>query len=112
AVCRSRARRFWPRSSAAAALPSPKAAGTSRRRSGSIPMTQSTSAGFVEEVELAGHIIDSLLLPKVLDEIITHGGSYVLRDIRIGQRQTDTSFVKIAVQAPTAALLGEILDAI
>jgi lysine-ketoglutarate reductase/saccharopine dehydrogenase-like protein (TIGR00300 family) len=75
-------------------------------------MTQSTSAGFVEEVELTGHIIDSLLLPKVLDEIITHGGSYVLRDIRIGQRQTDTSFAKIAVQAPTAALLGEILDAI
>jgi lysine-ketoglutarate reductase/saccharopine dehydrogenase-like protein (TIGR00300 family) len=75
-------------------------------------MTQSTSGGYVEEVELAGHIIDSLLLPKVLDEIITHGGSYVLRDIRIGQRQTDTSFAKIAVQAPTAALLGEILDAI
>ena len=33
---------------------------------------------FVEEVELQGHIIDSLLLPKVLDEILTHGGT--LRD--------------------------------
>ena len=68
--------------------------------------------GFVEEVVLQGHIIDSLLLPKVLDEIVTRGGSYVLRDIRIGQRQTDTSFVRIAIQAPAALVLREILDAI
>jgi lysine-ketoglutarate reductase/saccharopine dehydrogenase-like protein (TIGR00300 family) len=72
----------------------------------------SPSAGFVEEVLLQGHIIDSLLLPKVLDEIITRGGTYVLREIRIGQRQTDASFARIAVQAPTATALREILDAI
>src|SRR5437660_9705172 len=68
--------------------------------------------GFVEEVEIHGHIIDSLLLPKVLDEILTRGGSYVLRDIRVGQSQTDTSFARIAVQAPKAEVLREILDAI
>ena len=55
----------------------------------------------VEEVEIQGHIIDSLLLPKVLDEILTHGGIYVLKDIRIGQRQTDPSFARIEVRAPT-----------
>ncbi len=52
---------------------------------------------FVEEVEIQGHIIDSLLLPKVLDEILTHGGSYVIKDIRIGQRQTDPSYARIEV---------------
>src|SRR5437870_4263774 len=72
----------------------------------------SPPAAFVEEVVLQGHIIDSLLLPKVLDEILTRGGSYVLRDIRVGQRQTDTSFAKIAIQAPTADVLRDILDAI
>ena len=46
------------------------------------------AAPFVEEVELQGHILDSLLLPKVLDEILTRGGSYEMKDIRIGQRQT------------------------
>jgi lysine-ketoglutarate reductase/saccharopine dehydrogenase-like protein (TIGR00300 family) len=66
----------------------------------------------VEEVVLQGHIIDSLLLPKVLDEILTRGGSYVLRDIRIGQRQTDTSFARIAIHAPKAEVLHEILNAI
>src|SRR3989442_4611505 len=66
----------------------------------------------VEEVEIQGHIIDSLILPKVLDEILTHGGSFVLKDIRIGQHQTDPSYVRIEVRAPTAAALQEILDAI
>jgi hypothetical protein len=29
---------------------------------------------FSEEIELRGHIIDSLILPKVLDEILSQGG--------------------------------------
>src|SRR5262245_59378463 len=67
---------------------------------------------FVEEVELQGHIIDSLLLPKVLDEILTRGGSYVIKEIRIGQRQQDPSFAGVEVRAATAAALEEVLDAI
>src|SRR5438309_4143324 len=68
--------------------------------------------GFVEDVEIHGHIIDSLILPKVLDEILTHGGTYVLKDIRVGQRQSDTSHARIEVRAPTAQALQEILDII
>src|SRR6516225_11922115 len=77
-------------------------------------MVSSTTGkqGFVEEVEIQGHIIDSLILPKVLDEILTHGGSYVIKDIRIGQRQTDTSYARIEVRAESGDKLREILDAI
>ena len=67
---------------------------------------------FVEEVELHGHIIDSLLLPKVLDEVLTHGGSYLIKDIQIGTRQADPSHVRIEVRADTAERLDEILDLI
>jgi lysine-ketoglutarate reductase/saccharopine dehydrogenase-like protein (TIGR00300 family) len=67
---------------------------------------------FSEEVELHGHIIDSLLLPKVLDAILTHGGSYVIRDIKIGQRQTDPSHARIQVRADTAEQLETILSVI
>lgn len=70
------------------------------------------AASFVEDVELQGHIIDSLLLPKVLDEILTRGGSYVLKDIKIGQSQADPSCARIEVRASSAAMLQEILDAI
>src|SRR5215471_13717724 len=66
----------------------------------------------VELVEIEGHIIDSLILPKVLDEILTHAGSYVIKDIRIGQRQNDPSYARIEVRAPSAAVLQELLAAI
>jgi lysine-ketoglutarate reductase/saccharopine dehydrogenase-like protein (TIGR00300 family) len=74
-------------------------------------MTPATPAahGFVEEVELQGHIIDSLLLPKVLDEVLTGGGSYVIKDIRIGQRQSDASYARIEVRAATPETLRELL---
>ena len=65
---------------------------------------------FVEQVELQGHIIDSLLLPKVLDEILTRGGSYVIKEFKIGQRQNDPSFARLEVRAPNGPLLQEILD--
>jgi lysine-ketoglutarate reductase/saccharopine dehydrogenase-like protein (TIGR00300 family) len=72
----------------------------------------SESFPYVEEVELQGHIIDSLLLPKVLDEILTRGGSYELKDIRIGRQQSDPSYAKLAVRARTQEQLQEILDEI
>src|SRR5207245_614027 len=59
----------------------------------------------VEDVELQGHIIDSLLLPKVLDEILTHGGSYVIKEIRLGQKQVDPSFAHLEVRADSAERL-------
>src|SRR5262245_66182842 len=67
---------------------------------------------FVEEVELSGHIIDSLLLPKVLDEVLTRGGSYVIKDIQIGRLQNDPSYARLEVRAATAEQLQEILEEI
>jgi len=63
----------------------------------------------VEEVEVCGHIIDSLLLPKVLDCITAAGGSFRIKNISIGQDRTDPSFAAIEVRAPTDATLQQIL---
>ncbi len=69
-------------------------------------------ADVIEEVQLSGHIIDSLLLPKVLDTILTRGGTYVIKDVKIGQRGTDASHARIEVRAATSELLHDILDTI
>ena len=66
----------------------------------------------VEEVELHGHILDSLLLPKVLDVILSRGGSYVIKNIQVGQRTTDPSHARVEVRADTAVALHEILGII
>ena len=39
----------------------------------------------VEEVEVRGHIIDSLILPKILDLITAGGGTFRIKQIAIGQ---------------------------
>jgi lysine-ketoglutarate reductase/saccharopine dehydrogenase-like protein (TIGR00300 family) len=65
--------------------------------------------GFVERVELSGHIIDSLLLPKVLDHITAAGGRFQIEQITVGQARRDPSFAVIAVHAPSAERLAQIL---
>src|SRR5258708_24573032 len=56
---------------------------------------------FSEQIELRGHIIDSLILPKVLDEILTSGGSFTINEIKIGKQRHDPSYARIDVFAPS-----------
>lgn len=67
------------------------------------------SARVSEEIELQGHIIDSLLLPKILDEITVMGGDFSINDISIGQLRSDSSHAQITVSAKDEATLAEIL---
>lgn len=60
-------------------------------------------------VQLSGHIIDSLILPKVLDLIIHLGAEFEILDIQIGHRRPDRSHAKILVEAPTAEVLQTVL---
>ncbi len=67
------------------------------------------SAPYIEHVEMAGHIVDSLLLPKVLDAILSRGGRYHIETLRLGQRQDDTSFARLEIMADTPEQLEKIL---
>ena len=64
---------------------------------------------FSETVLLRGHIIDSLILPKVLDQILTHGGDFKIGEIKIGQNRVDQSFARIEVSAPKHETLDDIV---
>ena len=63
----------------------------------------------IERVELSGHIIDSLLLPKVLDFITAAGGSFRIEKISIGHDRSDPSYALIEVRAATKDRLQQIL---
>ncbi|ADL58850.1 MULTISPECIES: TIGR00300 family protein [Methanothermobacter] len=62
------------------------------------------------EVELRGHIIDSLILPRALDIIMDMGGDFQILEIEIGKRKSDPSHARILVEAETPSLLNQILD--
>jgi lysine-ketoglutarate reductase/saccharopine dehydrogenase-like protein (TIGR00300 family) len=64
---------------------------------------------FSETVILRGHIIDSLILPKVLDQILTQGGDFKIGEIKIGQNRVDQSYARIDVSAPSHEALDEIV---
>ena len=64
---------------------------------------------FSETIELRGHIIDSLILPKVLDEILRAGGTFKIDQIKIGQQRVDQSFARIEVSGPTHETLDELV---
>jgi len=63
-----------------------------------------------EIVEVEGHIIDSLILPKVLDVILSSGADYRLLDVEIGKTNVDASRARIEVTAADADALASLLD--
>jgi hypothetical protein len=65
-----------------------------------------------ETVVISGHIIDSLILSKVLDTIIMMGGTLDLHEVSIGKTRQEPSRARILVQASSENLLFDILRAI
>jgi lysine-ketoglutarate reductase/saccharopine dehydrogenase-like protein (TIGR00300 family) len=67
-----------------------------------------------EEVEVRGHIVDSLLLPKILDRILLMGGLFEIRECKIGVHRTDPSYARIAIRADNLetldAILGDLVE--
>jgi hypothetical protein len=64
---------------------------------------------FVEEIEISGHIIDSLILPKVLDSITAGGGRFRIANITIGQNRHDPSYAVVEVRTRTTEAMDRIL---
>jgi len=63
-----------------------------------------------ETVELAGHIIDSLILAKVLDTILEAGADYRIVDVEIGRTNLDTSRARIEITAADERALDRLLE--
>lgn len=64
---------------------------------------------FKETVRLEGHIIDSLILPKVLDLILREGAKFRIASIQIGERPADPSWAEIEIEAPNGETLERLL---
>ena len=67
---------------------------------------------FSEHIEIKGHIIDSLTLPKIFDEILDLGGNYESEEIKIGKTKKDLSYARIKVTAPSKQIIETIMSRI
>ena len=62
-----------------------------------------------EIVHVSGHIIDSLILPKILDEIMDLNGTFEILDLSVGKRKMDPSTARLKVSASSSRTLQTIL---
>lgn len=65
-----------------------------------------------ETVEIRGHIIDSLTLPRVLDELVEGGADYEVLEFRIGKGHEDPSYARIQVWTEDEGSLDQVLSRI
>jgi lysine-ketoglutarate reductase/saccharopine dehydrogenase-like protein (TIGR00300 family) len=65
-----------------------------------------------EIVELRGHLIDSLVLPRVLDVILSRKACFEIQQIKVGARAQDTSFARILIAHRDPKMLEMILHAV
>ena len=63
-----------------------------------------------QEVEVSGHLIDSMILTKVFDKIMNRGGEFEILDLKVGIKKKDSSYVKLLVTGKDVNHLKEITD--
>ncbi len=69
-------------------------------------------AAFSEEIEVRGHLIDSLILTKIFDIIMELDGEFDVLEMRVGKRKLDPSFVKLVIHAKSQGQLNRIMEAV
>jgi lysine-ketoglutarate reductase/saccharopine dehydrogenase-like protein (TIGR00300 family) len=64
---------------------------------------------YSETVEITGHFIDSLLLPKILDDIVGQDTEFDIETLDVGKRKEDASYARIRLRARDAESLEKVL---
>ena len=65
---------------------------------------------YSKDVEVRGHLIDSMILTKIFDNIMDLDGKFEVIKIKVGKLKTDESFAKIRVIGKNQNHLNEILE--
>jgi len=65
---------------------------------------------YSQEVEVSGHLIDSMILTKIFDKIMNRGGEFEILELTVGKKKKDSSYVKLLVTGKNSEHLEEITD--
>jgi len=63
-----------------------------------------------EIVEAEGHLIDSHVMEAVFDKVVEHQGTFQVEEFRIGKTNSDPSYMRMRVDAPSAGSMARLLD--
>lgn len=65
---------------------------------------------FSSEVEVRGHLIDSMILTKIFDVIMDLGGEFEVLQMNVGKKKKEPSYAKLQIQGKSQDNLNKILE--
>jgi lysine-ketoglutarate reductase/saccharopine dehydrogenase-like protein (TIGR00300 family) len=65
---------------------------------------------YTQVIELEGHIIDSMMLPQIMDEVMDRGGDFEVQEIRVGRKKAETSYARLEIRANSPELLDRLVQ--
>mgnify|MGYP003336447529 FL=1 len=67
-------------------------------------------ARFSSDVEVRGHLIDSMILTRIFDVIMDLGGEFEVLQMNVGKKKKEPSYAKLQIQGKTQDHLDKILE--
>lgn len=67
---------------------------------------------FEHEIEVHGHLIDSMILTKIFDVIMDLDGEFQVQEFKVGKRKKDESYAKLLIQGKSQKHLDDILESV
>ena len=65
---------------------------------------------FVQEIEVEGHLIDSMILTTIFDIVMDQRGDFEVLEFRIGKRKTDYSYARLLIKGRSREHLTSMLS--
>lgn len=69
-------------------------------------------AKFSHDIEVKGHLIDSMILTKIFDVIMDLKGEFQVQEFKVGKHKKDESYAKLSIQGHSQDHLDKILEAV
>ncbi|MHB8546024.1 MAG: ornithine cyclodeaminase, nickel-pincer nucleotide-dependent [Nitrosotalea sp.] len=67
---------------------------------------------FSHDIEVRGHLIDSMILTKIFDVIMDLKGEFQVQEFKVGKHKKDESYAKLSIQGQSQEHLDKILESV
>lgn len=71
-----------------------------------------TEKKYEQEIEVKGHLIDSMILTRIFDNIMDLNGDFQVLDFNVGKRKKDVSYARLIVRGKSREHLNELLESL
>jgi lysine-ketoglutarate reductase/saccharopine dehydrogenase-like protein (TIGR00300 family) len=71
-----------------------------------------TEKKYEQEIEVKGHLIDSMILTRIFDNIMDLNGDFQVLDFNIGKRKKDVSYARLIVRGKSREHLNQLLESL